>query len=295
MTIRHLEIFKTVYECNSITEAADLLNMSQPAVSISIKELESYYNTKLFNRTRRGVAPTEQGDLLYKRANQLIDQFEEVSTLLRDNKNFVRIRLGANVSVAETALASVLKEIEKFDEDNKNLEIIINNSTTLSKMLENDELDIIITDNVSNISVNDWVKPLHYEDRLVAICSDDEYTENYITIEELATKKLFLRETGSAARACVDEMFAKHGIRIKPSVESTSTLSLIQLARETIGFSIISYPIAESLNSDNGIFKRVKIVDIKDEKFVRKFYLVYDTSKQMSPTMKKFIEQLSKL
>ncbi len=295
MTIRHLEIFKTVYECGTITEAAEMLNMSQPAVSISLKELESYYNTKLFNRTRRGVAPTEQGELLYKRANQLIDQFEEVTTLLRDDKNFTRIRLGANVSVAETVLATVLKEIETFDKDNKNLEIVINNSATLAKMLENDELDMIITDNVSNISINDWVKPLHFEDRLVAICSDDEYIENTITVEELAKKKLFLRETGSAARACVEEGFAKHGIRIRPAVESTSTLSLIQLARETIGFSIISYPIAKSLNSDIGIFKRVKIVDIENESFVRKFYLVYNTSKQMSPVMKRFVEQLSKL
>ena len=58
MDIRHLQIFRMVCDCGGITAAADRLNVTQPSVSIAIRELEAYYHVKLFDRINRGVYPT---------------------------------------------------------------------------------------------------------------------------------------------------------------------------------------------------------------------------------------------
>ena len=64
MTLRHLHIFRTVCHTGSITEAAARINMTQPAVSLAIKELESFYQTRIFERRKRRINPTDCGNVL---------------------------------------------------------------------------------------------------------------------------------------------------------------------------------------------------------------------------------------
>ena len=72
MTVRHMYIFKTVCECQSITAAAGKLNMTQPAVSVAIKELESFYQVKLFERMNRTIYLTEAGNTLREYADSIL-------------------------------------------------------------------------------------------------------------------------------------------------------------------------------------------------------------------------------
>ena len=93
MTVRHMYIFKTVCECQSITAAAGKLNMTQPAVSVAIKELESFYQVKLFERMNRTIYLTEAGNTLREYADSILDQFEEAEAVLRDGTSMARCRM----------------------------------------------------------------------------------------------------------------------------------------------------------------------------------------------------------
>ena len=77
MTLRHLHIFRTVCHTGSITEAAARINMTQPAVSLAIKELESFYQTRLFERRNRKIYLTDSGKTLLPYAETILHQFEE--------------------------------------------------------------------------------------------------------------------------------------------------------------------------------------------------------------------------
>ena len=77
MTVRHMYIFKTVCECQSITAAAGKLNMTQPAVSVAIKELESFYQVKLFERMNRTIYLTEAGNTLREYADSILDKWRK--------------------------------------------------------------------------------------------------------------------------------------------------------------------------------------------------------------------------
>ena len=76
MTLRHLRIFMEVCRFGSITQAAEELNMAQPAVSYAIRELESYYETRLFERMNRRLYITEYGEQLMNYADSILGQFD---------------------------------------------------------------------------------------------------------------------------------------------------------------------------------------------------------------------------
>ena len=72
MTFRHLEIFMSVYQNQSITKASKELHISQPSVSLAIKELEEKYQTPLFDRMNRQIYPTKKAHLLYNHSLQIL-------------------------------------------------------------------------------------------------------------------------------------------------------------------------------------------------------------------------------
>ena len=85
MTLRHLEIFSAVCAQESFTRAAEKLNMAQPAVSLAIRELEVFYNVRLFERMNRRVYLTEAGRTLRQYADTVLSQFQESVEVLRES------------------------------------------------------------------------------------------------------------------------------------------------------------------------------------------------------------------
>ena len=85
MTLRHLEIFSAVCAQESFTRAAEQLNMAQPAVSLAIRELEVFYNVRLFERMNRRVYLTEAGRTLRQYADTVLSQFQESVEVLRES------------------------------------------------------------------------------------------------------------------------------------------------------------------------------------------------------------------
>ena len=85
MTLRHLEIFRAVCARESITLAAEHLNMTQPAVSLAVKELEAFYGVQLLERMNRRIYITDAGRSLLQYADAVLSQFEESVRVLRDS------------------------------------------------------------------------------------------------------------------------------------------------------------------------------------------------------------------
>ena len=85
MTLRHLEIFSAVCAQESFTRAAEQLNMAQPAVSLAIRELETFYAVRLFERMNRRVYLTEAGRTLRQYADTVLSQFQESVEILRES------------------------------------------------------------------------------------------------------------------------------------------------------------------------------------------------------------------
>ncbi len=284
MTLRHLRIFKNVCELGSITAAADKLNMSQPAVSITISELESFYDTKLFERMNRKIYITETGKLLRQYADTILVQFDESIDSIRNNDTSMTCRIGVNVTCAETYFSTWVLRI-KSEIDGIMLKIHVSNASEIERMIIDNEIDIAIVDSISRQTK--FKSRLLYSEKMCVVCSSDLYVDR-MTISDLYTKPLLLREKGSGARNSVDAAFFRHGLIPAPYMESISTLSLIHMVKSGLGYAILPREtVKEELNSH-----ALSEIIIIDESFDRYYYLVYHNNKYLTGIMKKVIKLL---
>ena len=110
MTIRHMIIFRTVCENGyNSTKAAEVLHMTQPAVSLAIKELEQYYGVHLFDRIGRRLQITDAGQHFLQYAIHISDLFSDMETRLRDWDSKGVLRIGASITIGSQFFPHYLK------------------------------------------------------------------------------------------------------------------------------------------------------------------------------------------
>lgn len=286
MTLRHLHIFKTVCECKSITAAADKLYMTQPAVSIAIKELESYYDVQLFIRANRKIYLTPEGEVLFAHASTIMTQFESTADLLRDTNNFNRIKLGVNAVTSEAYMSELIKRVRAAG-DNVEINYTIEASGILEKMVLDNEIDFAIIDIIS--APKKLVKQKLYQCDMILICNPEYYSEKTITIEELAHRRMYLQKQGTGSRMCIDAAFRLHGLMPNVKAETNSTLSLVELTRLGHGFSVVSSDTARSFAYDPSLHA-VNIVGVP---LTRHYFIVYNRNRVLTPQMELFLSEIT--
>lgn len=284
MTLRHLNIFRAVCREGSITKAAEALEMTQPAVSLAVKELEAFYRAKLFERMNRRIYITGAGRSLLRYADTMAAQLEESVRAVRDVTDFGECTVGANVTVGETRLPQLLKTVSARC-PGLLVKTVVDNSSRIRNLLENNEIDFAVLDSVA-VSPGWTAVPLWRED-MVAVCAPDHLPDGGpLTPEALAGRALLLREKGSGSRSCVDSVFLERGFTVFPVMESASTAALLAAAREGVGIALLP---EETAREDLSL-GRLKRAALTGCAFRRNFFLVYHKNKFFSPKKKRLMD-----
>ena len=281
MTLRHLEVFIAVCECKSVTHAADRLYMSQPAVSIAIKELEAYYEVPLFVRANRTIYLTDQGEVLFREAKQILNQYEHTKIMLSDTSRFNRVSLGINAATAETEFSNLIKKVRQTDLEIE-YSLKVGPAIRLEGMLLENKLDMAILD-VIETPKQIYSEKL-YEDDMLVVCNPDYYDKDEITLQELGKYPLYLQERGMNSRKCVEYGLLHAGVNPIIKAEANSTLALVQLAKLGNGFAILSSGTAERFARDAGL----RIVHTPPNSFHRYYFLARHKNKSLTPTQQAF-------
>ena len=139
----YFKVFCQVAESKSITEAANQLNISQPAITKTIKLLEEELNTSLFYRKHSGSFLTEEGQNLYNYIKPLILQVNEAPNIVKNIDNIITIRIGTSITVLRYFL---IDKIREFNENHPNIKIYIedNNTPNLINKIKDGTIDIAI-------------------------------------------------------------------------------------------------------------------------------------------------------
>lgn len=284
MTLRHLEIFRAVCARESVTQAAEALNMTQPAVSMAIRELEAFYGVRLFERMNRRLYITEGGRSLLQYADTVLTQFEESVQVLRQGGARGRCRFGMTVTIGETWLPTILtrlnRELPQLD-----VEAFIQNSRRAEEMVLQNEIDFALVDNVSSASRSQRVTPLFRETMAVVCAPEDLPGQSHLTLAQLAEQRLLLRESGSGTRSSVDAVFQAAGLKAAPAVEGISAAALLACAAAGAGITILPRSqTAEPLRSG-----AVRELTITDAVFQRTYFLLCHKNKYLTEGMRKAI------
>ena len=287
MDIRHLQIFQMVCDCGGITAAADRLNVTQPSVSIAIRELEAYYHVKLFDRINRGVYPTEAGHLLRQYADAILTPFAEAESVLRTGRAFVQCRIGVNVSVAEAYLGDWIETIRQTAPEIE-LTAFADNNERLDRLLTENRIDLAVYDGAIDRAAK-TVLPLFTETE-AAVCAPTLYDRETITPEELSHHPLLLRELGSGQRSAVDNALSRFGYTC--AVTSVSTLALVELAAQGIGIAVVPMRLAKQVCAKYGLRLCAIVNETGAAAIQREYVLAHLRHKNLTPTMRSVMETL---
>lgn len=286
MTLRHLEIFSTVCAQGSFTRAAEKLNMAQPAVSLAIRELEAFYNVRLFERMNRRIYLTEAGRTLRQYADTVLSQMRESVEVLRESGARGTCAFGVHVTLGETRLAEILIHLAA-ELPEMEIRACVQNSRETERMILQNELDFAVVDNVT-LSPHYLAEPLCGES-LAAVCAPVYLPgKDTLTLAELAGERLLLREQGSGTRSSVEAGFQQAGVPIRPAVESISTAALLSCARAGLGITLLPRSLVER-DVARGSLRELTVVG---GSFCRNYFLVRHRGKYLTDGMRRVIQVL---
>lgn len=284
MTLRNLEIFIEVYRNESITKASERLNMTQPAVTRAIKDVEQYYDVLLFERYKRHLFKTKAADQLYSRAVHIIESLNMLDKELLNWDDTGKVKIGASITLGNIILPDLIQEFKKI-KPKLDIRVKITNGLQLKKDLYDNTLDLAL---IEGSSYDEQLITIPFrKDHLVLVLGKDNplcQNEN-ITLKEIFKEKLILREQGSAGRTLADTIFSIHGMVIEPTWESTSTQAIIKAVSCNLGVSILP----EDLVKTDRNSSKVMIKEISDADFSRENHIVFHKNKHLSPAMQLFI------
>lgn len=286
MTLRHIKIFLSVCnnECNTTKAAADLC-MTQPAVSLAIKELEQYYGITLFDRIGRRLQITEAGNHFKEYAGHINYLFDNMEMSMKNWDTFGTIRVGASITIGSQFLPDYVKAFNSMYPQTE-VQVIVGPSEMLEQHILDNKLDFALIE--GHIHSQSLVSTPYLEDHLTVICPANEmfFQGQEITIEEFKKQKFLLRERGSGARETFDRVVEEAGFSITPTWEAMSTTALVNGVINGLGISVLPQRMVMG-SLQRGV---VISVNVKDLKFSRRFHVIYHKEKYLTKSAKRFIE-----
>ena len=233
-------VFFVVAKCKNISHAADVLFVSQPAVSKSIKTLENTLNVSLFSRSSKGVALTPEGAILLNHIKNAFDEFSLGEHILEKlkNKEMGNINIGVSTTIGKSYF---LPKFQEFTKEYPYFKIKIINKPTLDtiKLVQEDKLDLGIIGTNSHEDDLEFIKLGEIHDILVA---SNRYLENLNldSLDDIFIKGSFmLLESPNSTREFINNYFAKQNLIITPDIEASNMDFLIECAKIGLGITSV--------------------------------------------------------
>ena len=288
----NLELYKVFYyvtKNKSITQAANELMVSQPAVSKSIKVLERDLNTTLFNRNKDGVSLNNAGELLFNKIKQamelIISAEEDIDSL--NNMEQGTINIGAGNTIMQRYLMPYIKE---FHDLYPNINVIVHTVVTeeLIKRAQLGLVDIVFTHLPNNIPDNFNiinVKKLH---DILVVNKDSKYLNKTINKKTLEELPLILLPFNASNRKNFNKFCATNNLVINPLMEIGNDLIIEECAGNGLGVGLVVKEYVQNKLDNNELFELKTAFKIEEKDLV----CLIDHNKTNNIIIKKFISLL---
>ena len=285
MTIRHMIIVRSICENGyNSTKAAEALHMTQPAVSLAIKELEQYYGVRLFDRIGRRLQITDAGQHFLQYAIHISDLFSDMETGLRDWDSKGILRIGASITIGSQFLPSYVKAFTQIC-PGIDVRVTVEQSERLEQKILSNELDCALIEGIAHDS--NIVSESYMEDHLSVICGVEKgwIQGQIISVEEFQKQRFLLREKGSGTREVFDRVTTQAGIHVVPVWEAMSTTALVNAVINGLGIAVLPHRmILPALRQ--GLIYTVKVEGLS---FSRNFHIIHHKDKFLTTSAKQFI------
>ncbi|WP_249593789.1 LysR family transcriptional regulator [Peribacillus frigoritolerans] len=291
MKLENLKMFCLVVDEGSISQAARLSFLSQPAVTRQIHQLENYYNTLLFDREEGRLRVTEAGKLLYPFAKAIVNDFNHSKEVIQQStgKYNANLIVGASLTIGEYLLPSLLGRFKKQQPEIK-VTLTIKNTPRVLEDLSNDVIDLALVEGL--VENTDFIVDKFAADELILVCPSDHPWKDRkeIKLEELGNERMIWRESISGTRLIVENMLREHGVleKIESYMEIGSTQAIKSAVEAGLGISILPR-LTVSRELEQGFLREVDIYRIN---MARNLWLVRKNKRFNKIGVSKFVDFL---
>jgi DNA-binding transcriptional LysR family regulator len=285
ITIRQLKVFREVATQQSFTRASKALYLTQPAVSMQIKQLEEAVGLKLFEKHGKQISLTDAGEEMNLLSNNILQQIDETQHHLEQIASGDQGKL--RLAVATTVASVATRLMARFNEQHPSMSLhfTVTNREGLIQLLQNNETDIVIMGkppeelelDTQELMANPLViiaPPSH------PLCDSDKP----VSLNTLFQQNFILREANSGTRRAIERFLSAQGRTLQSSMEMNTNDAIKQSVAEGLGLGIVS------VHTVTGELKegQLKLVDAVGFPLRRSWYLVQRKGKRLSPLSERF-------
>lgn len=284
-----LRTFITVVEVKNFTKAAEKLLLSQPSVSVHIKNLEEEFQTQLLIRSPKTLKLTLSGEVLYERAKQMMQIYENTKIEIYEQQNTIKgtLHIAASFTIGEYILPTLLAKLSK-KYPMLDFVVTIGNTDEVVKHVQFFKADIGLIE--GNTNEKDLIIQPFMEDELTIIATSDHPLKKVkvIEIEDLQDEIWISRERGSGTREYLEHVIRTNGLKMNRLMTISSNQGVKETVMNGLGISILSiYAVKREL--DQGTLIQLKP---KNELFKRKFSYVVSPMSVEKKNIHLFLETL---
>ena len=287
-TLRQLQVFEKVANHLNYSRAAEELYLSQPAVSMQIKQLEGHIGLPLFEQMGKKVFLTEAGRELFHYARSIAQQLAEMEAVFGEMKGLEQGKL--TLSVVNTANYFTPQLLAKFCQRHPNINVILQvaNRDAVLKQLADNSTDLAIMGQPPD--GKDLSAESFLDNPLVVIAAPNHPLAKLkrVKFARLAEETFLSREQGSGTRSAMERVFAQHKIQPHISMEMETNEAIKQAVQAGMGLGILSlHSIELELET-----KRLVMLNVEHFPLLRHWFVAHRSNKRLSSAALAFKEFL---
>ena len=284
LTLRQLKVFESVARHLNYTRAAEELFLTQPAVSMQVRQLEESLGVALFEQLGKRIHLTAPGQEVLAYARTVTQQLDELESVLNRIKGLSGGKL--RISVATTANYFIPTLLGTFSRryPDVTVSLDVTNRETLLKSLAENTVDLVIMGQPP--AELDAEAHAFMENPLVIVAPPTHPLagKKKIPLARLQDEIFLVRESGSGTRIAMERFFAERGMRLKTGMEVGSNEAIKQSVQAGLGLGLLSRATIEQ----ELVLKRLAVLDVADFPIMRHWYVVHRRGKRLSAATEAF-------
>lgn len=283
-TLRQLEVFLATAHHENISLAAEELNMSQSAASSALKELESQFDIKLFDRVGKRLQINDLGKSVRPQAQALLDQAESLQAQFTQHHIPGDLKVGATLTIGNYLAVQIMSQY-KHQHPGAQVALEVNNTASIARKVANFELDIGLIEGElrhPNLSLTEW-----REDELCVFAAPEHPFAQQVILSDrdLLKAKWIVREPGSGTRQTFDRAMSGLLPNLQIELELQHTEAIKRAVEAKLGIGCLSRVTLKEA------FERGSLTELQvpQRNFKRRFYFVLHKQKYMSAGIEQWI------
>ncbi|HUX30888.1 MAG TPA: LysR family transcriptional regulator [Thiobacillus sp.] len=286
LTLRQFRVFGAVARHLSFSRAAEELHLSQPAVSMQVRGIETILGIRLTEQLGKKIFLTEAGREVLHASQAITARLDDLQANLAQLQSIDsgQLKLAATSTVNVVATDILARFRGRYPEVSVHLDVS-NRAAVLDQLVGN-RIDLAIMGQVPD---GLGLEATRFMDNPLVVIAPPGHPlagQKHISVESLAAESFLVREAGSGTRGAMERFFAARGLEIRSSMEMSSNEAIKQAVQAGLGLGILSL---QTLEMELAL-KRLAVLEVEGFPIMRHWYIVHRADKRLSPVAQAFKE-----